>query len=49
MSASADFRVFFSDGVKLVVSARTPDAARKAALGKHTGIVTKIKRVKEDA
>jgi hypothetical protein len=42
------FRVHFEDGAKVVVSAATADHARKIAAGRHDGIITKIKRVKDE-
>jgi hypothetical protein len=40
------FRVHFTDGVKHDVLAQNPDQARKLAVKRHDGLVSKIKRVK---
>ena len=49
MSALPTFRVHFEDGEIIRVSAASPDAARKQALQRHDGIVTKVMRVREQA
>ncbi|MGR9252706.1 hypothetical protein [Rhizobium leguminosarum] len=43
------FRVHFEDGTKLDVTAADATAAGKRAAAEHAGIVTKIKRVKENS
>lgn len=43
------FRVHYTDHTTLDVDAETPDKARKLAATIRTGIVTKIKVVKEKA
>jgi hypothetical protein len=42
----ADFRVYFDDGEIVVVHAATTEEARKAAIRKHAGIITKVKVVR---
>lgn len=49
MTALPTFRVHFEDGEIVRVSAASPDAARKLALQRREGIVTKVKRDREQA
>lgn len=49
MPSPIPFKVHFSDGTKLTVTAPNPDQARKAAKSKHDAPISKVKRVKEDA
>lgn len=42
----ADFRVYFEDGEIVTVHATSTEEARKAAVRKHTGIITKVKVVR---
>lgn len=43
------FRLHYSDGTTLDVDAENPTHARKIAKDRRTGVVTKVKRVKEHA
>lgn len=43
------FRLHYSDGTTLDVDAETPTQAREIAKERRTGVITKVKRVKEKA
>lgn len=43
------FRIHTSSGGKHDITAETADQARKIAMGRKVGVITKIKRVKEKA
>lgn len=43
------FRLHYSDGTTLDVDAENPTQAREIAKGRRTGVVTKVKVVKEKA
>lgn len=45
----AIFRLHYSDGTTLDVDAENPTQAREIAKERRTGVITKVKRVKESA
>ncbi len=50
MSELIKFRIHFSDGYSMVVAARNPEEARRAAKAFDPALkVTKVKHVREDA
>lgn len=43
------FRLHYTDGTTLDVDAENPTQAREIAKERRTGVITKVKRVKESA